>query len=129
MRLLQASLIALSLAFGVGGVAHRPLADDRPAAPAAETFDAGAADPEPAEADAAPAGRRAPRPRPGSCHRPDPIRPVAIADETDAENEVITLNTRGYNHRLPGQVETIIPDVTGTKRPAGYPPKPAPTDP
>lgn len=124
MRLLRSLLIALSLAWGVGGFAHRPLADEgEPSTtPAVAPANAAAIPPGGQAADSSPLDRVGPAARvPGSCRQPDPMRPVAIADDTGTGEDVITLNTRGYNHRQPGQVETIIPDVSGTKHPEGYP--------
>ena len=90
MRALGVLLIVLSLALGVGGVAKRPLADEAASSGVCKPSD------------------------------PSPPRSVSIEDDGSAEGEgeVISLNTRGYNHRRPGEVETILPDVTGTKRPA-----------
>ena len=103
MRTVGVVLVILTLAFGAGGVARRPLADTGPGevAPAAP----------PAQNDAD-AG--------GSCSAPAPPVSVQIdLSKSPAPKDFISLNGRGYNYRQPGEPPQIIPDSTGKQKPEG----------
>jgi hypothetical protein len=99
MRVLGVTLVTLALVLGAGGVARRPLADTSSAGAPAQGADAGTCKPSPpprvVEIDL-------------SKHQPPP--------------GFVSLNSRGYNYRQPGDPPQIIPDSTGQKRPEGVQP-------
>ena len=99
MRALGVTLVTLALVLGAGGVARRPLADTN-AAPAegatpAESADTG-----------------------GSCKNLPPPRVVEIdMSKFQPPKDFVSLNSRGYNYRQPGEPPQVIPDSTGQQKP------------
>ncbi len=92
MRAFGVTLVTLALVLGAGGVARRPLADTSSG------------------------GTLADRQEIGTC-KPTP-RPRAVEiDTSNAPKDFVSLNTRGYNYRQPGDPPQIIPDSTGKQRP------------
>jgi len=112
MRTLGCFVVVLTLVLGAGGVATRPLAEEAASAQVAPT---------------APADLPAPSEDKISCRAPtgSPRTPGAVAVDVSrlvkSRPGVISLNTRGYNYRNPGDAPVIIPDSTGNSRPEGLP--------
>lgn len=98
MRAFGVTLVMLALVLGAGGVARRPLADTSSGTP--------------------PAADRA---EIGTCKPSPPPRVVEI-DTSNAPKDFVSLNTRGYNYRQPGDPPQIIPDSTGKQRPESVQP-------
>ena len=101
MRALGVTLVTLALVLGAGGVARRPLADT------SSDAKAGATPATPAEgADG------------GTCKNLPPPRVVEIdMAKVQVPKDFVSLNSRGYNYRQPGDPPQIIPDSTGQQRP------------
>ena len=103
MRALGVTLVTLALVLGAGGVARRPLADT-----SSGTAPAPAESAKPAES--ADTG--------GSCKNLPPPRVVEIdMAKFPAPKDFVSLNTRGYNYRQPGEAPQVIPDSTGQQKP------------
>jgi hypothetical protein len=92
MRAFGVTLVTLALVLGAGGVARRPLADTSSGGPAADSAEIGTCKPSP------------------------PPRVVEI-DTSNAPKDFVSLNTRGYNYRQPGDPPQVIPDSTGKQKP------------
>lgn len=90
MRVLGVTVVMLALVLGAGGVARRPLADDAPSAPPAESAESGTCKP-----------------------TPQPRAVEIDLSKTQPPKDFVSLNTRGYNYRQPGDPPQVIPDSTG----------------
>jgi hypothetical protein len=108
------TVVMLALVLGAGGVARRPLAE--PAAPEASGSEAAAlagvpiaeaTDADAPELDASHAG---------TC-RPEPPRSVTIdLSHVTPPEGFVSLNSRGYNYRRPGEPPQVIPTAaTGAR--------------
>ena len=104
MRAFGVTLVALALVLGAGGVARRPLADTT-SPPTTSVPEA--ATPAPSESTDA-----------GSCKPGPPPRVVQIdMSKFQAPEGFVSLNSRGYNYRQPGEPPQVIPDSTGQQPP------------
>ena len=94
MRTFGVTLVALTLVLGAGGVARRPLADTAAEGTPAQSGEAQMCKPSP------------------------PPRVVEIdLSKHPAPRDFVSLNTRGYGYRQPGDAPQIIPDSTGQQKP------------
>jgi hypothetical protein len=104
MRALGITLVTLALVLGAGGVARRPLADTT--APDAT----GQTPATPPSAQGATEG--------GTCTGPAPRSVEIDLTKVEQPKGFVSLNSRGYNYRQPGDPPQLVPDSTGKQRPA-----------
>ncbi len=129
MRFLGMSAVCLSLLFGAGGVVSRPLAQTTGTDPharsgrdPAQTVPSSASQPEfraaQQELDSAVAELSDARAAPKACGARAPRPPVSIDfSKVQAPTGFVSLNSRGYNYRQPGDPPQFIPDSTRGPQP------------